>query len=68
MRWARKTGYGNDAQRPKLAFMNPVLTFHACRRYQTAAGITDMYCHLLERFFDDVGAGARDRQPEPVRS
>lgn len=51
----RKTGYGNDAQRPKLAFMNPVLTF-TLPPYQTAAGITDMYCHLLERFFDDVGA------------
>ena len=51
----RKTGYGNDAQRPKLAFMNPVLTF-TLPPYQTAAGITDMYCHLLERFFDDVDA------------
>lgn len=51
----RKTGYGNDAQRPKLAFMNPELTF-TLPPYQTAAGITDMYCHLLERFFDDVGA------------
>lgn len=51
----RKTGYGNNAQRPKLAFMNPELTF-TLPPYQTAAGIVDMYCHLLERFFDDVGA------------
>ncbi len=51
----RKTGYGNNAQRPKLAFMNPELTF-TLPEFQTAAGITDMYCHLLERFFDDVGA------------
>ena len=51
----RKTGYGNDFQRPKLAFMNPELTF-TLPEYQTAAGITDMFCHLLERFFDDVGA------------
>ena len=35
--------------------MNPELTF-ALPPFQTAAGITDMFCHLLERFFDDVGA------------
>ena len=50
-----KTGHGNEHQRPKLAFMNPELTF-TLPPYQTAAGITDMFCHLLERFFDDVGA------------
>ena len=49
-----KSGYANNAQRPKLAFMNPELTF-TLPPYQTAAGITDMYCHLLERFFCDVG-------------
>lgn len=51
----RKSGYGNDFQRPQLAFMNPELTF-TLPEYQTAAGITDMFAHLLERFFDDVGA------------
>lgn len=51
----RKSGYGNDFQRPKLAFMNPELTF-TLPEYQTAAGITDMFAHLLERFFDDMGA------------
>jgi len=50
----RKAGYGNDNQRPKFAFMNPELTF-TLPEYQTAAGITDMYAHLLERFFDDYG-------------
>ncbi len=50
----RKTGYGRNEMRPKIAFMNPELTF-TLPAYQTAAGITDMYCHLLERFFDDVG-------------
>lgn len=49
-----KTGYANNAQRPKLAFMNPELTF-TLPPFQTAAGITDMFCHLLERFFCDVG-------------
>ena len=51
----RKTGYPNNNQRPKFAFMNPELTF-TLPAYQTAAGITDMFAHLLERFFDDVGA------------
>lgn len=50
----RKTGYGNDKQRPQLAFLNPELTF-TLSEYQTAAGITDMFAHLLERFFDDRG-------------
>lgn len=51
----RKTGYANEFHRPKLAFMNPELTF-TLSEYQTAAGLTDMFCHLLERFFDDYGA------------
>lgn len=50
-----KTGYANNCHRPKLAFMNPELTF-TLPPFQTAAGLTDMFCHLLERFFDDVGA------------
>ena len=50
-----KTGYASNYQRPKLAFMNPELTF-TLPEYQTAAGITDMFAHLLERFFDDLGA------------
>lgn len=51
----RKTGYANNAHRPKFAFMNPELTF-TLPPFQTAAGLTDMFCHLLERFFDDLGA------------
>ena len=50
-----KSGYANDCHRPRFAFMNPELTF-TLPPFQTAAGITDMFCHLLERFFDDVGA------------
>lgn len=50
-----KSGYPNDNQRPKLAFMNPELTF-TLPPYQTAAGLTDMYAHLLERFFCDAGS------------
>ena len=39
-----KSGYANNAQRPKLAFMNPELTF-TLPPFQTAAGLTDMFCH-----------------------
>jgi len=49
-----KSGYGNEALRPKYAFLNPELTF-TLPPYQTAAGLTDMFCHLLERFFCDAG-------------
>lgn len=52
-----KTGYPNNILRPRIAAMNPELTF-SLPPYQTAAGITDMYCHLLERFFDDMGCVA----------
>lgn len=51
----RKTGYGHISLRPRFSFMNPELTF-TLPPYQTAAGITDMYSHLLERFFDDIGS------------
>ena len=51
----RKAGYGSDAIRPELAFMNPELTF-TLPAYQTAAGATDMFAHLLERFFDETPA------------
>lgn len=50
-----KSGYANNNQRPKLAFMNPELTF-SLPPYQTAAGLVDMYAHLLERFFCDAGS------------
>lgn len=50
----RKTGYANNNQRPKIAFMNPELTF-TLPEYQTAAGLTDMFAHLLERFFCETG-------------
>ena len=59
-----KSGYPNNAQRPKLAFMNPELTF-TLPPFQTAAGLTDMFCHLLERFFDERRNIARRRIEPP---
>ena len=37
-----KLGYSNDMSRPKFAIMTP---------YQTAAGVTDMMMHTMERYF-----------------
>lgn len=50
-----KLGVSGDAFRPKLAIMDPVLTF-TLPPYQTAAGVTDMIAHICERYFSGVGA------------
>lgn len=49
-----KSGYGNDILRSRVSFMNPELTY-SLPKWQTAAGCTDMFAHLLERFFCDAG-------------
>ena len=45
-----KLGYSNDMARPKFAIMNPRRTF-TLPPYQTAAGVTDMMMHTMERYF-----------------
>ncbi|MBO6013604.1 MAG: iron-containing alcohol dehydrogenase [Bacteroidales bacterium] len=45
-----KLGYGNNLSRPKFAIMNPERTF-TLPPYQTAAGVTDMMMHTMERYF-----------------
>lgn len=45
-----KRGYSNNLSRPKFAIMNPERTF-TLPPYQTAAGVTDMMMHTMERFF-----------------
>ena len=45
-----KLGYSNDISRPKFAIMNPERTF-TLPPYQTAAGVTDMMMHTMERYF-----------------
>lgn len=45
-----KRGYSNDLSRPKFAIMNPERTF-TLPPYQTAAGVTDMMMHTMERYF-----------------
>ena len=45
-----KLGYSNNMARPKFAIMNPERTF-TLPPYQTAAGVTDMMMHTMERYF-----------------
>ena len=45
-----KLGYSNTLARPKFAIMNPKRTF-TLPPYQTAAGVTDMMMHTMERYF-----------------
>ena len=45
-----KIGYSNQMSRPRFAIMNPVRTF-TLPPYQTAAGVTDMVMHTMERYF-----------------
>ena len=45
-----KLGYSNNLSRPKFAIMNPRSTF-TLPPYQTAAGVTDMMMHTMERYF-----------------
>ena len=53
----QKKGTNGDCFRPAIAVMDPELTF-TLPAYQTAAGITDMICHICERFFSGAGSSA----------
>lgn len=50
----RKLGTNSDLFRPRLAVLDPEVTF-TLPAYQTAAGITDMIAHVCERYFSGVG-------------
>ena len=49
-----KLGYSNNISRPKFAIMNPERTF-SLPAYQTAAGVTDIMMHTMERYFNPDG-------------
>ncbi len=49
----QKRGMGSDCLRPRFSLLNPELTF-TLPPYQTAAGITDMMAHLMERYFSNT--------------
>lgn len=55
-----KCGINTDLNRPVIAILDPELTF-TLPAYQTAAGITDMIAHIMERFFSgEPAVGATD--------
>ena len=55
-----KSGCNSELIRPKIAFLDPELTF-TLPPYQTAAGVTDMIAHIMERFFSgEPAVGATD--------
>lgn len=45
-----KRGINSNYSRPKLAFLNPELTY-TVSEYQTSCGTTDIMMHTLERYF-----------------
>ena len=45
-----KRGYLHDALRPVFSILNPELTY-TLPDYQTACGISDMFAHVIERYF-----------------
>lgn len=49
-----KKGLSAELNRPVVALMDPELTF-TLPAYQTAAGVTDICAHILERFFSTSG-------------
>ena len=51
---ALKRGLSTELHRPVLAIMDPELTF-TLPAYQTAAGVTDMCAHVMERYFSSMG-------------
>ena len=48
----RKALTSSEAIRPKIAFMNPMLTL-SLPPFGTACGIADMFSHMMERYFSD---------------
>ncbi len=48
-----KRGASGEALRPAFSILNPALT-QTLPTYQTAAGITDIMAHLLERYFTNT--------------
>ncbi|MBM6816163.1 iron-containing alcohol dehydrogenase [Olsenella uli] len=49
-----KRGLSSELHRPAVSVMDPELTF-TLPAYQTAAGVTDMIAHVVERYFSAAG-------------
>lgn len=51
----RKISVNSNLLRPRFAIMNPELTM-TLPWFQTACGVTDMLCHIFERYFSNTPA------------
>lgn len=61
-----KRGVSNAGMRPKATIMDPEYTFTVSQK-QTAAGIADIMCHVMEVYFNNVkGAFLQARFAEAV--
>lgn len=49
----RKMGYSTILNLPRFAVLNPELTL-TVPLYHTAAGVVDMMCHIMERYFTNT--------------
>lgn len=49
----KKVGTGSVVLRPRFSLLDPTLTF-TLPQFQTAAGITDMMAHIMERYFSNT--------------
>lgn len=49
----KKVGTGSVVLRPRFSLLDPTLTF-TLPTFQTAAGITDMMAHIMERYFSNT--------------
>ncbi len=48
-----KRGYNCEAFRPRFSVLNPELTY-TLPPFQTACGVADMMCHIMERYFTNT--------------
>lgn len=61
-----KLAAGSDELRPKFSFLDPTNTFTVSKK-QTAAGIVDIYSHVLEQYFClTKGTFIQDRFSESI--
>ncbi len=64
--WLKRGSCASEGMRPVFAVLNPALTF-TLPPYQTAAGVSDIMAHVMERYLvDEGGVDVTDRLCEAV--
>lgn len=61
----QKISIGTNLIRPRFAVMNPELTM-SLPWFQTACGVTDMLCHIFERYFSNTPAQLVNEYSEAI--